>query len=335
MRRSTGLALSVLLFGLALLTASALSIAQDAKAPRVGVLVLGGGPELIEPIRGGLAQLGYIEGKNIVLEIRSAQGQLGRVKELLAELIGLDVNVLVTVGAVGALVARKATQKIPIVFTAVVDPIPRLVASLERPGGNVTGIIAYDSEQATRQFELLKEAIPNVSRVALLSDQDLPTTLPDGSPAEGRNGFERSYVMAARAVGLQPSLFFVKGPTDVEDAFSAMKKERADALVILETPATIFNAKRIGEAATLQKVPAMFPGGLSSAGGLITYGTTISDTLPRIPGYVDKILKGAKPGEIPIEVITRRELIFNLKTAREIEVTIPPGLLKRAERIVE
>ena len=240
-------------------------------------------------------------------------------------LIRLDVDVIAAVGAVGARAAKKATTQIPIVFVAVIDPVATgFVTALERPGGNVTGIMAFDPQQPRKQLELLKEVFPKLTRVAILSDVDVA------------DAFGRPNDAAARALGLQPQMLKVKGPTpDLEGAFSAMMKEGAEALVILEVPVTIEHQKRIAELAATHRLPTLFPGGQANAGGLITYGTSILDAVPRMPGYVDKISKGAKAGELPVEVITRSELVFNLKTASEIGVTIPSEPLSRADRLVQ
>jgi putative ABC transport system substrate-binding protein len=176
--------------------------------------------------------------------------------------------------------------------------------------------------------------MPNVARVAILTDEDIPHAPSD----PGWNPIERANEVAARAVGLEPLMFKIKGPNpDVEGTFAAMKKAGAEALMVLEVPVTIVHAKRIAESAIADRMPTMFVGGRTSAnvGGLIAYGTSILDTVPLVPGYVDRILKGAKPGDMPIGVITRHAIIFNLKTARAIGVTVPPELLKRADQIIE
>ncbi len=175
---------------------------------------------------------------------------------------------------------------------------------------------------------MLKELFPNLARVAILSDQNIPR-------ADGWNPLERANDSAARALSLQPQWQRVKGSApDLHGAFEAMVNERAEALLVLEVPVNLLNLKPIAELAATHRIPTMFPGG-SENDGLVTYGTSINNAVPRIAGYVDKILKGAKPGDLPIEVVTRRELIFNLKTAREVGVTIPPEMLKRANRVLQ
>jgi putative ABC transport system substrate-binding protein len=309
-----------------------LSTAQEAKLPRVGVIANGGPDDVFDAVRQSFAQHGYVEGRNIVIEARFAHGHLNRVPELFAELVGHNVDVIVSLGAVGAAAAQKANTQIPVVFVAVIDPVAvGIAATLERPGGNVTGVTSFDPQQVTKQFELLKEVIPNLARVAILSDEDIPRV-------DGWNPLEKANDVTARALGLRPQWLKVKGPTpDLEGAFTAMNHERAEALLVLDVPVPIIHQKRIAELAATNRLPSMFLGGrrMSEAGGLIAYGTGLLDTLPRIPVYVEKILAGTKPGDLPIEVLSQHILIFNLKTARTIGVTISPELLKRADRVVE
>ena len=314
-------------FGLVL--ASGLATPQEAKLPRVGVLLLGGPGPRYDGLRQDFAQLGYAEGRNFILEPRFARGQFDRAPALAAELVALNVDVIVAVGAIGVGAAQKATATIPIVFAAVLDPVALGYATtLERPGGNITGIISFDPQQASKQFEILKEVIPNLARVAILSDQDIPRT-------DGWNPLERANDTAARALGLRLQWLRAKAPApDLDGAFAAMLNERAEALLVLEVPVNILNFKPIAELAAKHRLPTMFPGGWENQ-GLITYGTSINDAVPRIPEYVDKILKGAKPGELPISVVARPELIVNLKAARDIGISIPPGLTKRASRVIQ
>lgn len=321
-RRSFG---AMLVGHFMVLPASYLCSAQEAKSPRVGLIFLGDAGPNYDTIRKGLEQLGYVEGKTIAFEARFARGKLDRLPEIAAELARLNVDVIAAVGAVGARAAMKATEKIPIVFVAVIDPVAtKFASSLERPGGNVTGIMAFDPQLPRKQLELLKEVLPKLARVAILSDLDVA------------DAFGKATEAAARALGLQPQMIKVRGPApDLEGAFSAMIKEGAEALVVLEVPVTIDHQMRIGELAARHRLPALFPGGQANAGGLITFGTSILNTVPRIPDYVDRILKGARPSEMPIEVITRLELMINLKTAKEIGATIPTELIKRADRVIE
>ena len=304
---------------------------QTTKIPRIGIMVNGGPGPVVEALKKDFAKLGYVEGQTIAFEPRYAQGQLGRHPELAADLVRLDVDAILTLGGPAARAAKDATSKIPIVFSIVTDPIALgLVASMDRPGGNVTGLTNLDPQQAARQMELLKEVFPALKRIAILSDADIP-----GADASGLAPIERSNVAAARALGLEPQVIKVKGPTpDFDGAFAAMKSEGAEAVLVLEVPVTLVHGKRIAERATAQRLPTMFPGGQKSADGVIAYGTTVADTWPRMPIIADRILKGARPGDIPVEAISRRQLIINLKTAREAGVSIPAGVLARADEVI-
>jgi putative ABC transport system substrate-binding protein len=301
--------------------------AQEApKIPRVGFLApQGRSLPLFEAFQQGLAELGYVEGRNVTIEARFAEGQYERFPELFAELVRLKVDVIAVTGAVTARAAKKAVTDIPIVFAVVVDPVAdNVVPSLERPGGNLTGVTSFDPQQARKQLELLMEVIPGLKRVALLGDQGV-------SEALMKAGEEQ-----ARALGLQPQRLRVAGPTpDLEGAFAAFKKEHAEALLVLEEPVLGVHAKRIAELAAKDRLPTVFAPSRVGAGGLISYGTSQVQAIRRMTAYVDKVLKGVKPRDLPVETITRYELIVNLKTAQEIGVTIPPGVLKRADRVIQ
>ena len=312
-----------LVFGAALLPAVS-EAQQPANIPRVGAIVAGtAGP--FDAFRRGLGELGYVEGRNIVFESRIAQGQLDRLPDFAAEMVRLKVDVIAVIGAITARAAQKATSNIPLVFASAVDPVADgVVASLARPGGNTTGVSSFDAQQARTQLELLKRAIPGLKRVALLGDQGVS------------EGILMANEEAARALGLQAQRLRVKGPTpDLEGAFAAMKNERAQVLLILEEPIIAVNRKRIAELAAANRLPTMFPRDFAEAGCLIAYGTSFLEAARRMAGLVDKVLKGAKPGDLPVEVFTRHELIINLKTAGEIGVTIPPEVLKQADRVIQ
>ena len=322
----------VFLAFLGITLSSGIGVAQQTtKIPRIGIMVNGGPGPVVEALKNDFAQLGYVEGQTIAFEPRYAQGQLGRHPELAADLVRLDVDAILTLGGPAARAAKDATAKIPIVFSIVTDPIALgLVASMDRPGGNVTGLTNLDPQQAARQMELLKEVFPALKRIAILSDADIP-----GADASGLAPIERSNVAAARALGLEPQVIKLKGPTpDFDGAFAAMKSEGAEAVLVLEVPVTLVHGKRIAERATAQRLPTMFPGGQKSADGVIAYGTTVADTWPRLPIIADRILKGARPGDIPVEAISRRQLIINLKTAREAGASIPAGVLARADEVI-
>jgi putative ABC transport system substrate-binding protein len=296
---------------------------QPAKVPRVGFLApQGRSLPLLDAFRQGLADLGYVEGRNVVIEPRFAEGQYERFPELIGELVGLKVDILAVTGAVTARAAKKAAPDIPIVFTIVVDPVAdNVVPSLERPGGNITGVTSFDPQQATKQLQLLKQVIPGLKRVAILGDQGV-------SEALMNLGEEQ-----ARALGLEPQRLRVAGPNpDLEEAFAAFKQGHADALLVLEEPVLGVHAKTIADLATKDRLPTLFPPSRVAAGGLISYGTSQTEGIHRMAAYVDKILKGAKPGDLPVETVNRYELIVNQKTAQAIGVTIPPEVLKRADR---
>jgi putative ABC transport system substrate-binding protein len=321
------IALAVNVFGTAALAQS------PPKTTRVGILVNGGPGPVIEAFRKDFARLGYVEGQNLVLEPRYAQGRLDRLPELAAELVRLDVNVILTLGGPASRAAKDATTKIPIVFSIVTDPIAiGLVASRARPGGNVTGITSLDPEQAVRQFELIKELIPKLARIAILSDATIP-----GADAAGLAPIDRANDAAARKLGIRPQIIKVPdGPKpDFESAFAAMLQEGAEAVLVLEVPVPFAHRKQVADLAAARRLPTIFPGGQSDAGGVIAYGTSVADTWPRMSIVADRILKGARPSEITVETITRRELVINLKEARNLGVVVPPALLKRADRILE
>ncbi len=299
---------------------------QAAKMPRVGFLTpLDRSAPHFEAFRQGLAGLGYVEGNNIIVDPRFAEGQYERLPDLVAELVRLKVDVIAVTGAVTARAAKKAVTDIPIVFAVVVDPVADdVVASLERPGGNVTGLTSFDPQQARKQLELLKETIPSLKLVALLGDQGVSEALMKASEEQ------------ARALGLQSQRLRVAGPNpDLEGAFAAIKQERADAVLILEEPILGVHSKRIAELAAKDRLPTMFAPSRAGAGGLIAYGTSQVEGIRRMAAYVDKVLKGVRPGELPVETVARYELIVNLKTAREIGITIPPEVLKRADRVIQ
>jgi ABC-type uncharacterized transport system substrate-binding protein len=317
--------ISVVLVALAALLAPA-KAQQPAKISRVGFLApQGRSLPLFDAFRQGLADLGYVEGQNVVIEPRFAEGQYDRFPALFAEFVRLKVDVIVVTGAVTARAAKKAVTNIPIVFAVVVDPVAdNVVPSLERPGGNLTGVTSFDPQQAKKQLQLLKEAIPGLKRVAILGDQGVSEALMKAS--EGQ----------AKEVGLQTQRFRLAAPDpDLEGAFAAMKQEHADALLVLEEPLMGVHAKRIAELAARDRLPTLFPPSRVAAGGLIAYGTSQVEAIHHMAAYVDKVLKGAKPGELSVETVTRYELIVNLKTAQEIGVTIPPEVLKRADRVIQ
>lgn len=299
---------------------------QASKIPRIGFLApQGRSLPLFDAFRQGLAERGYVEGKNVVIEARFADGHYERFPEILAELASLKVDVLVVTGAVTARAAKKAVTDIPIVFAMVVDPVAdNVVPSMEQPGGNLTGVTSFDPKQATKQLELMKEAISGLKRVAILGDQGVSEALIKASEEQ------------AHALGIEPHRLRLAGPTpDLEGAFAAIRQEHAQALLVLEEPVLGVYAAKIAELAAKDHLPTMFPPSRVAAGGLIAYGTSQVEAIRRMTAYVDKILKGSKPSELPVEAVTRYELTVNLKTAREIGVTIPSEVLKLADKVIE
>lgn len=299
---------------------------QVAKIPCVGFLApQGRSLPLFDAFRQGLAERGYVEGSNVVIESRFAEGQVDRLPDLVAELIRLKVDVLVVTGAVTARAAKKGVTDIPVVFSIVVDPVAdNVVASLERPGGNLTGVTSFDPLQARKQLELLKQVIPGLKRVAILGDQGVTEALMKSAEAQ------------AAELGLQTQRFRVAAPNpDLEGAFAAMKQGHSEALLVLEEPLLGVHAKKIADMAASDKLPTLVAPSRVAAGGLIAYGTSQVEAIRHMTAYVDKVLKGAKPADLPVETVTRYELTVNLKTAREIGITIPPEVLKRADRVIE
>ena len=303
---------------------------QPGKMTRVGFLGTGPAPTPATPyaplreFRQGLDELGFVDGRDVVIETRWADGRIDQLPVLAAELVGLKVDIIVGVGAVVGRAAKSATTTIPIVMAVVIDPVEvGLVANLEWPGGNLTGLTTFDPQEARKKLELLEEVVPGLARVALLGDQALRT-------------FMGHHEEQARALGLQPQSLKIAGASpNLQGVFQAMERERADALLVLELPATVAHRRRIGELAAQQRLPTLFAGGSSDAGGLLAYGTSVTKAARRLAGYVDRIVKGAQPADLPFEVVVRPELIVNLKTAQEIGVTIPPEVLKRADRVIQ
>lgn len=310
----------------------ALSFSAEAQQPgkirRIGFLGTGSaGGIYFEAFRQGLRELGYIEGQNIAIEYRYAEGKLERLSDLAAELVRLKMDVIVTAGTGGALPVKKATNTIPIVFTIVSDPIGAgLVASLARPGGNLTGLSSFSQDLSGKRLELLKEAIPNPSRVAVLYDPNDPSKVAEFKEIE----------VAARSLGVQLQALEVRGPGEFESAFKAATRVKAAALLVLPTTVTVTHRKPIAELATKSRLPTMWAeSGLMDAGGLMSYGPSYADLYRRAATYVDKILKGAKPADLPVEQPMKFEFVINLKTAKQIGLTIPPNVLARADRVIK
>ncbi|HVE48703.1 MAG TPA: ABC transporter substrate-binding protein [Casimicrobiaceae bacterium] len=315
-------------FVVALAGAIAPATAQPlAKMHRVGYLAVGSAERgLQNPFRDGLRELGWIEGRNVVIEYRFAEGRPERLPELAAELVRSNVDIIVAQPTPAAMAAKNSTRSIPIVMMNVGDPVGvGLVASLARPGGNVTGV-AYDVGLGTftKQLELLKEAIPGVRRVAVISN---PT-----NPAQA---LAIKNLVAAKSLELRLALHEARSADDLEPVFARIAGERPDALLVVAEALFDLQRTRVAELALKHRLPTMH--GIREnviAGGLMFYGPSISDNARRGATFVDRILKGAKPGDLPVEQPTKFELVFNQKTATALNLTIPQSLLGRADEIV-
>jgi len=316
----------VVALGLALLGASR---ATDAQPPertvRVGFLVPASPSDDVEGFLGGMRDLGYLEGRNLIVEYRAAGGKSERLDDLVAELIRLKVDVIVTGGTPAALAAKRARTAIPVVIGAMGDPVESgVVASLARPGGNITGLSLQTSEGfAGKYLELLREAVPKVSRVAILGRPSAR------SPVQAME-------QAARSLDVRVQLIEVDQPGQLEGAFAAMTTQNVGALVVTPSPFNVTHRDRIVTLAAKHRLPAMY--GLTAfvdAGGLMAYGASLRDLFRRAATYVDKILKGAKPADLPVEQATKFDLVINLKTARTLGLVIPPSLLGRADRVID
>ncbi len=311
---------------LGLLAAPLAVEAQQAKVPRIGVLVFTppGNPESFQALfRAGLRELGYVEGQNILVEYRWVEGKVERLTDLAAELVRLKVDVIVAAPTSAIQAAKSATSEIPIVMVAAGEPVGTgLVASLARPGGNVTGTSSTSAELVGKRLELIREVVPSVTRVAAL--------------AQAKDLFARAFLeqiqLAAPGIGLRIQTVIVRGPEEFEGAFTAMVRERAGAVVIQPMLAT----PRAADLALKHRLPAASAGRwFAEAGGLISYGPTHADLYRHAAYFVDRILKGAKPGDLPVEQSTRFELVINMKTAKALGLTIPPSVLIRADQVIQ
>jgi len=306
---------------------------QANKIPRIGYLTGTSAPTATTPdlnadaFRQGLRDLGYVEGKNILIEYRYREGKPNRAPSLVTELVQLNVDVLVSPDLAGILAAKQATKTIPIVMVTNQDPVTEgFVDSLARPGGNVTGLTRLTRELSGKRLELLKEVVPTLSRVGVLVDADSTTA---------SRSF-KDYEAAARALKLTLQSLKVRNLNpDFEQAFRFAANERVSALITIRNPLFIDNRKRIAELAIQNRVPSMSEGSVFvEAGSLVSYSSNENDSFRRVAYYVDKILKGAKPAELPVEQPTKFELVINLKTAKQIGLTIPPNVLARADRVI-
>jgi putative tryptophan/tyrosine transport system substrate-binding protein len=324
-KKNTRLAVCALLFALSV----SAEAQQTTKVPRIGYLT-GASPSSMsartEAFRQGLRELGYMEGKNIVIEYRYAEEKLDRLPALAAELVRLKVDVIVSGGPGATRPAKEATNTIPVVMTFDNDPVGNgFVGSLARPGSNITGLATLAPELSGKQLELLKEIVPKLSRVAVLGS----STNPGYAQALKETG------LAAGALAVKLQYLDVREPRDIESAFRAAGKGRAEAVLVLGNPVLASQRTQFANLAVKTRLPAIYwRSDIVESGGLMSYGVSFSDLDRRAATYVDKILKGAKPADLPVEQPTKFELVINLKAAKQIGLTIPPNVLARADRVI-
>jgi putative ABC transport system substrate-binding protein len=304
---------------------------QPARIARIGYLALdlASNPREADSFKQGLHELGYVEGRNIHIDLRSAERRFERFPALAAELVALKVDVIVAPNVVAAQAAKQATKAIPIVFAGVADPITDgFVVSLARPGGNVTGLSNLSPDLVGKRLQLLTQAVPGIRRVAVL-----------WQPGSGMEQTDKDTLKdaqaAAQTLGVALAIFEARSAADLDGAFSAMAHEGANALIVLGTPMFFTERERLAVLATRNRLPGMFSTRqFVVAGGLMSYGASLVDLLRRSATYVDKLLKGANPAELPVEQPTKFELIINLKTARTLGLTVSPALLARADEVI-
>jgi putative ABC transport system substrate-binding protein len=317
------LALTALLFALNLPAEAQ----QAGKIPRVGILFIGGRDQPhLEALKQGLRERGYTEGKNIVLEYRYAEGKFDRVPALVDELVRMKVDIIVTTSSISARAARKATKTVPIVMTTGSPVEQGLAESLAKPGGNVTGLTVMAVEMSGKRLEILKETFPKLTRVAALWAP---------GQTEAVKGFKETQE-AARGFSLRLQSVELQNAEELEKVFTEISKSRPNALVVVLDPLVTLHSKRIVDLALKHHLPGMYPTRqFAEEGGLMAYGPLIADLYRRAATYVDKILKGAKPADLPVEQPTKFELVINLKTAKQIGVTIPQSVLYQADKVIK
>ena len=301
---------------------------QPPKVPRIGFLTSATGDPATEAFRQGLRELGYVEGKNINIEYRYAEGRFERLPELAKELVRLKVDIFLVPSAAVARPTTKVTATIPIVMVNAGDPIASgVVASLARPGGSVTGLTTYSPELLGKRLELLKEVVPKVTRFAFVHSLD---------GVAARSGFDDQGKAAAKSLGVQFQLEEVKAPdSDLEGAFLAMVKQHIGAFVMSSAPLLGLHRKKVLQLVEQTRIPAIYPDqDWATAGGLLSYGANIVEQYRRAAVHVDKILKGSKAADLPVEQPTKFELVINLKTSKQIGLTIPPNVLARADKVI-
>ncbi|MDZ4343114.1 MAG: ABC transporter substrate-binding protein [Candidatus Binatia bacterium] len=319
------IALTFSVLFLALVNGSAPARAAD-KIPRVGILFIGGKDQPhLESFKQGLRDLGYSEGKNIILIYRYAEGKQERLADLAAELVRDKVDIIVTTASIGALAARRVTQTLPIVMTTGNPLSTGLADSLAKPGGNVTGLSVMPTDLTVKRLELLKESFPKKTRVAALWN-----LRESGARTQIKETEEAAKVLSLRLHPLE-----IKSADDIDLAFTAMTKARDQAIIILTSPLATLNSKRIVDLALKHRLPGIYPTRqFVEEGGLMAYGPLIGDLYRRAATYVDKILKGRTPADLPVEQPMKFDFIVNLKAAKQIGVTVPPNVLVRADKVI-
>ena len=320
---------AAVVLGLGLFAAPLAVRAQQAgKVYRIGILETipaARNAANLDALRKGLGNLGYVEGRNLTIEYRSADGRAERFPELAAELVRLRVDLIVTRGTPAARAAKKATETIPTVMATMGDP-HAIVASFAHPGGNITGVTTFSTELIGKRIELLKELIPGLSRIALLHNMGNPAAPPEWEQTR----------MAARSLGLQARLLDVRSQEDVGRAFEQVARQHVDALIVGFDGLTQMHQQTIVDLVARNKVPAVYPAReFVEAGGLMAYAVNYPDLYLRLASFVDRIFKGAKPAELPVEQPTKFELVINLKTAKALGLTIPQSLLLRVDEAIQ
>ena len=300
---------------------------QAGRVWRIGYIDVSDDAKRYETILQRLRGLGYLEGRNLITERRYSEGQAERFPQFAAELVRLKVDVIIVITTPAALAVKRATTTIPIVFPTAIDPVGAgVISSLARPGGNITGLTTQSPDLVAKRLQLLKEAIPHLSRVAVLWNASNPANAGPWREAQD----------AARALGMALLSQEVRGPADFERVFAVMARERPDGLLFIRDGLTLQHGAQVVDFVTRKAIPSMFEGSeLAAAGGLMSYEANVADLLRRGAILVDKILKGATPGDLPFERPTKFELVINLKTAKALGLTIPPSLLQRAEQVIE
>jgi putative ABC transport system substrate-binding protein len=324
-KKVIGLALSALLFALC----GSVDAQQPTKLPRIGRLAVASHSaesDRIEAFRRGLRKLGYVEGRNIVIEWRFADGEFGRLPAHAAELVRLKVHVIVTSGSTPTRIARAATSTIPIVMSNDNDPVgDDFVASLARPGGNITGLSNFAPELSGKRLEILREVVPKLSHLGILGTSTNP----------GYAQSIKEVKLAAAALGVKFEYLDALNPENIETAFRTASKWRVDGVLVLTSGILVAQRVQVAELAAKHHLPAIYPNSqFVEADGLMFYGVHVIDLDRRAATYVDKILKGAKPADLPVEQPTKFEFIINLKAAKQVGLTIPPNVLARADRVI-